>query len=202
MKINTGMGLPGGPHFPVTPTVTLADTTFERLYGLIVEYRMRHGLPAGDPVADVAKYACEKWPMFCHPEPIDFGFAQPTEQEEAWVKVVSWTAGLNSAIPRGGWGMSSNEDYSDRAGICMNCPKKAPWKSGCGSCGDNRVLGMLVRARNGRGAAGGVDESQVQACSVMGWDCMTAAAMGPGVPLATPEQRAAVPENCWVKNLP
>lgn len=194
MRINYGLGTPGGPHFPVAPGVTLRAHTFPDLFELITEWRTRNGVEVGNPQRDVDNYVCSQWPHFCHKESND---GPPPSQRGKTMssRVTTWAILRAREQPPGGYDMVSNDESEKRAQICAKCPLNVAWV-GCQNCHQS-TLSILSVVRKLRGTS--LDNSLL-ACEACGHDNRTAVHL----PLEIlkpmdPQEQNHLPPGCWKK---
>ena len=189
MKVNTGMGVPHGPHFEISKGVMLKAATFDLLYPQIIEYRLHHGIPPGDPVKDVNDYICGKWPSFCLPEPGD-GPDPAVLRASLAQRVTTWAAISIRNQPAGGYELVDDGAASDRAALCLQCPYNKPWRTNCAPCWavTETLLAQLRRLRSTG------PTKPLFACEVDGSDNRTSVFM----PDETMKPDAATAPRFWV----
>ncbi len=196
MRVNQGLKPPNGPHFPVAPGVVLEAHTFEILYSMMTEYRMRHGIPLGDVVADVNLYVCAKWPNACLEEPGD-GPTHEMRKEGMSRRVATWAALMARGMPPGGYLLVDDGTAKARAEICVRCLYNRDWRSGCSPCnGSSDALLSTVR----RLRRVGVDNGLL-GCEVSGHDNNTAVFMPDSAMKPGDAERSMLPPGCWKKNI-
>lgn len=193
MHVNPGRQPPNGPHFQVAPGVELRAPTFEALYLLIVEYRARHALPAGDPRQDVDDYICGRWPHFCH---ADRKEAPPPTAPKLSTRVAEWAAKLMRDMPAGGYELVDTREAARRAEICRNCPFQEAWRQRCTPCNASTDA-LLSTVRRMKRATPFVDLG----CKLCGNDISTSAWLDEQTMKPSDDMRAKLPANCWIKKL-
>lgn len=196
MRVNLGLRPPNGPHYPVAPGVTLEAHTFDLLYPMITEYRMRHGIAPGDPVKDVDAYVCAKWPHACQQEPGD-GPSNEDRKRGMAQRVATWAALMTRQMPQGGYQLVDDGAAKARAKACPLCPYNRNWRLGCAPCNrtSDALLGVLRKLRSVN-----VDSSLL-GCEVCGHDNATAVFMPDSSMKPDEATKAKLPPGCWMKNL-
>lgn len=189
MRVNHGLKPPDGPHFPVAPGVILRAHTFDMLYPMITEWRMRQGQAPCDPVADVNLYVCAKWPNACLQELGDGPKAEDLKRSMAQ-RVATWAAVLAREMPPGGYSLVDDGTAKTRAASCRICPYNRAWKTNCAPC--NRTSeALLAGVRRLRSV--NVDGSML-GCEVDGTDNDTACFL----PKSAVDKSCGTPKNYWV----
>lgn len=195
MRVNNGMISPGGPHFEVAPGVTLQAHTFELLYPMITDWRIRHGIPPGDVRADVDQFVCSRWPHACLPDDKD-GPTQQMRANSIASRVATWAALKIRAMPPGGYDLVDEIEAKRRATICLGCPYKKSWKSRCGSC-DSSTEAILASVRRLRNIS---FDNSIFACEVSGQDNPTAIHLPLSAVTPSPEIVERLAPGCWMRD--
>lgn len=192
MKVNQGMVCPRGPHFPVSNEATLTAATYEILYKLISEWRMRNGIDPGDPETDVDNYICSQWPHVCKPTESD-GAPIAMRERSLGSRVNAWAAVMVREQPQGGYKMVGEDVAIERAKKCLICPYNKAWVT-CSNCARS-ALSLLLQLRKLRR----IDiDNCLLGCEVCGHDNATAIHMqdyNPG-----DEAKKGLPQCCWIAN--
>lgn len=196
MHINKGTVPPGGPHLEVAPGVKLTAATYDALYALIVEYRARHALPAGDPVKDVDDYVCGRWPHFCHADRMER--APDAAPKKLATRVAEWAGKLIREMPAGGYDLVDTREAARRAEICRTCPFQEDWRGRCSPCVAS-AESLLSTARKMKKT--GLGDSALQGCKICGQDLRTLIWLPESVARATDEERKVLPQNCFKPKL-
>lgn len=197
MKVTRGRIPPGGWHFVLEDGSRIDAATEELLIRLIFEHRMRMGIAVGDITRDIDDYYCSKWPEHCQKEPHEYANVniprQPSD-ESLLNRVARWASILSRQMPKGGYGLVSEQEATKRAAICIGCPRNTAWRTGCPGC-SSATASLLASLRNLRHL--GCD-GRLYACKVIGWDNATAVHLEKKEPL-TENQKQTVCEKCWAK---
>jgi hypothetical protein len=196
MKVNKGAGTPNGPHFEVAPGVVLRAHTFDLLYPMITEYRMRHGIPPGNAEADVDAFVCAKWPHMCQPESGD-GPTPEMRGRKMSGRIAAWAALKAREMPVGGYALVDDGVALERATACQTCPYNRAWKTDCAPCNatSEALLGVIRRLRRVK-----IDNSLL-GCEVCGNDINTAVFMPDETVKPSDIERPRLPPGCWIKKL-
>lgn len=175
------------------PEWTEADGTkfsagsLEDLFRLVAEYRVRKGLPAGNPEEEFTARMCLEFPAMCHRR----GAAPrkavgiPSGAGGLKEKVLTWLA----AVVQRPTAKVSKAEADRRAQVCAACPMMRDSSGGCSSCADtmralrNEILGARRESYPGLGG-----------CAVLGEDCR--ASVWIEQPAANNPQ---LPVKCWRK---
>lgn len=173
----------------------LRAATEKMLTQQIFEYRLRNGIAAGDIERDLDEYYCGKWPDTCHEEPSDRqpGGARSPHSEKLLDRITRWVTTLGRAMPRGGYSLVDKDVAESRAAACHGCPNSKSWRGGCSGCTQS-VATMLVSLRQLRKTT---RDGNLLGCAEMGFDCQTAIWLEQNS--VTDEQRARLPDRCWLK---
>ena len=194
MKVNAGIQCPGGPHFDVAPGVTLQAHTFDLLYPMISEWRIRHGIPPGDVQSDVDRFICSRWPSFCVADGKD-GPTEEMRRQSINNRVATSAALLIRAMPAGGYALVEPTEAKRRAAICLACPYKKPWKTSCHPCNASTeaILSSVRRLRTIS------FDNSIFACEICGHDNPTAIHLPLSVVTPKPEIVQRLAPGCWIR---
>ncbi len=184
-------------HFPVAPNVVIRGATLDELRDNIFAWRLRAGVDAGDIVADINAYYCEKWPTFCHDDGAGITPSAQAQSQDVMNRVTQWVSGVAQRMPRGGYPLEIQTIADERAAICAACPQNKTWRSGCGGC-DAATLALIQQVKSLRRTA---KDGNLGGCMVAGFDNSAAAWLPVTATKITDAQRAAMPEACWRKKL-
>lgn len=183
-------------EFPVAAGVMLRAATEEELTRLIFEFRLRHGIAAGDIERELDLYYCTKWPNACHEEPSDRtpGGAHLPPHESLATRIARWVTALAHAMPKGGYHLADKETAETRAASCHGCPKNVSWRGGCASC-TQATSAILLSVRQMRKTS---RDGNLLGCLVTGQENQTAVWL-PAPTAITADQNLQLPERCWMK---
>lgn len=193
----TGVVPPNGYHFVVTNSgvdYTIQGDSYEHVAEKLLKYRVANQLPLGRPYEEVCEYVCSKWPHFCTDQtPI---VAAPESTKPTFtIEVLHWVQLLwkrQALVPQP---LVSDAEAQRRADVCRDCPRQQDWSDyGCGTCVDSvRRQSAVFRAGKEVFSA-----KKVTGCSVLGQENHAAAWAAVGsLPDMTPEQKQALPSQCW-----
>lgn len=193
MTINQGSVPPLGPHYPVAEGITLKAATFDKLYEIITEWRLRMGHPPGDPKKDVDNYVCTKWPHACRMTEQD-GPPQIMRSQPLPVRIATWSAMMLRDQPAGGYEMVTQNQAEERAIACAACPFNKPWIT-CSSC-VRSTLAALINLRRLRGTK---LQDRTLGCECCGWDNSTAIHFPIDKVQLTEDIKSRLPQCCFIK---
>lgn len=176
-------------EYPVAPGVMLHASTEKELSNLIFDFRLRNGIANSDIEADIDAYYCRTWPQSCH----DTGQNRGPRRTELIDRITQWVTILGRAMPRGGYKLVEKDIAETRAAACQGCPNNQSWRGGCAGC-TSAVSQMLVSLRQMRKTT---RDGNLLACAELGHDNLTAAHLP--APEITDDQRARLPDRCWLK---
>ena len=196
MRINQGQIPPNGPHFPVAEGVVLHASTFDELYGMITEWRLRQGKEPGDVAKDVDNYVCAKWPHACHAEAGDGPTAEMRRTPMSG-RVATWAALKMRDMPAGGYPLVDDIVAARRAHTCLTCPFIKPWQQDCSGCNQS-TRALLANIRKLRSVP---FADSILGCEVCGHDNVTACLLDISAvrPQALHELNRTSP-GCWLRN--
>lgn len=140
---------PNGWQYPIGDQV-LRGATRDQLIGRIRDYKIEHGMPAGDPDLELDEFVCHAYPQCCTggsgavttPRPAP----APNRDQSLLDRVSAWLTAVADEVPIL---FVSQEAASVRAGICAQCPLRAPIPGGCGKCAARvrRLVKALLAGR-------------------------------------------------------
>jgi hypothetical protein len=185
-----GLVPPGGWHY-WQGDVKLEGYSMENLYKVVQSYRAENHLPFGDVHGDVNAFICGNHPRNCHgvDSVVVTSIDRPTNQSELLNDITVWARNILTSQKQ--IRLVSDELAEARALTCLNCPKNANWKSGCGSCivAADRLCASIRQGRDTQST------KKLRGCSVMRHDNRAAVFFDKEHFEAT----NSIPENCWLK---
>jgi hypothetical protein len=195
MRVNQGQIPPNGPHFPVADGVVLKAATFDALYAMISEWRLRHGIDPGNVQKDVDNYICGKWPHACHPEPGDGASAEMRKVPMSG-RVAAWAAVRMRDMPSGGYALVDDSIAAKRAHVCLTCPFIKPWAQDCSGCNQS-TRALLANIRKLRTVP---MADSILGCEVCGHDNLSACFLPVESVMPSTEQYSRLWIGCWIRN--
>jgi len=193
LLLNPRVYPPDGYFFTETDGVKLIGDNFAKLILVVRDYRIRNGLPPGDPVKEVNDFTCKRYPSGCREmEPgMRKDHVGNSVPHPLSTRVNTWLSSLYRIASKNPLTFVLKTEAERRAAICFSCPKQASWASGCTSCAAtaNRLAFSL---RKGQEASQG---PLLSGCSVLGEDTRTSIF----VANMRPAENAELPEGCWRK---
>lgn len=198
MKVTRGRIPPGGWHFILEDGKRIEAPTEEMLTDAIFESRMRRGIPIGDIRRDIDDYYCSRWPEHCQKEAHEYANTSASvrgpSDEPMLNRIARWASILSRKMPKGGYTLTTEQEATKRAAICIGCPFNVEWRTGCPGCSSS-TASLLASMRNIRKLS---CDGRLHGCKVIGWDNATAVHFEKREPL-TEDQSKQVCEKCWAK---
>jgi hypothetical protein len=194
----SGIIPPGGFHFFEERNGTrhkIEGHSYADVAEQLLRFRIANKIAVGQPMDEVNSYVCETWPHFCHAAatPVMPRTSEPTHTVGvlAWVRLL-WER--QALVPQP---LENESTANRRAAICHGCQFQKDWADyGCGSCVD------AVRKQSYVFRAGREVQPKVTGCSILKQENNAACfASKSSLPDMTPQQREALPNHCWRKNL-
>jgi hypothetical protein len=187
MLFNPHLSPPGGFEFIDPEGVRHVGDNANHLAAKLAEYRIRRGLPPGNPVAEIHGDLCQRFPGYCQGGPKPASEKPPATQplDPLTTQIGRWLLGVHREAAAKAAKYVPEEEAARRAAICAKCPEQAPLPAKCVSCAEtmNQVSFQLRAGRD-------KSSRKLAACSRFGTDLRVDALL---------EQPAAAnaPENCW-----
>lgn len=180
--------------------MTLKAINRELLIKQIYEYRIRNSIAIGDIEKEINDAYCKKYPEACVKEAHEWGGPKLEfpHSEPISNRVARWASSLLHSMPQGGHRLVNAVEATSRAKICSDCRKNIPWKGSCGGCSRSAVT-LLAQIRKTNRTP---HDGQLMACGVAGFGNETSVWMNVEQLPITEEQRDAMPDKCWRKDLP
>lgn len=185
-------------HLPLPDGTVIHGKSIELLIRNVFEYRVRANLDPGNIEADIDAYYCAKWPAFCAEAQTGLGKSPKQQSQDMLNRVSRWASSAAHRMPRGGYPLVILSEAEHRAAICAACPKNGGWRSGCGGC-DGTTLQIVQSLKQLKKTT---KDGNLSACQIGGWENSAAAWMPADALPVSDADRAALPAQCWRKQLP
>lgn len=185
-------------HLPQPDGTVIHGKTIDALIRNVFEYRVRNNLDPGMIEEDIDRYYCTKWPSFCAEAQTGLGKSPKQQSQEMLNRVSRWASSIAHRMPRGGYALVMLSEAEKRASICAACPKNGGWRSGCGGC-DATTLQIVQSLKQLKKTT---KDGNLSACQIGGYENSAAAWLPTDALPITEAERAAMPVECWRKQIP
>jgi hypothetical protein len=138
----------GGFVYTDDEKVVHVGGTLEELISRLASYRVRRGLPPGNPVAEVHGQLCQRFPDRCLNEPLPDA-SKPAEASGPLpgTRLVAWLRDLWLRASQKQIAFVTEEESAKRAAICRQCPHYKPMPTECAACAETfNHLSFQLRA--------------------------------------------------------
>lgn len=150
-------------------------------------FRIRHGIPMGNPTQEITDQICARSPLSCR-EADASATRDAVASTRFGARVVRWIGRVADALSLRPMPPVHKDVAEARALVCMKCPRQISWKTGCGGC-DSVARRLAISARKNK-------ETKVSTllvgCEVLSEDTRTSVWLE-----QKPSEDANLPENCW-----
>jgi hypothetical protein len=190
LRINPDVFPTGGWNFVDPDGVTHNGASLKHLVERVTDFRVRRGVPVGDPFQEVTNYLCSNNPMACKdgirkaPKPVSALNAFSGQ-------VALWMSRVYRGMLRLPDTRVSRQVAETRSAICARCPHQQSWQSSCGGC-SNSILQVGIQIRNSQDVK---NAAALRGCEMLAEDTRTSVWLDRLQPVHNP----SLPENCWRK---
>lgn len=184
--INTNLYPSKGYYFKDSDKSVHRADSWAGVIERVKKYRVRAGLAAGNPEAEVIEQACRDNPGLCHSE--DSTASVQLRKTSLKTRVMKWMAGLWES--REAWPIQfvEGEERARRSGVCAKCKFNQSLPGGCASC--SAAVSNLRKRLIGQRFVDG----RLHACLVLGEDLPISVHME-----HTAVENGELPPACWRK---
>jgi hypothetical protein len=179
LKREMGHEIPGGHNYPIPGGPTVKGETVEELVDKISDYRVRNGLPVGNPMDEIITYYAEHYPWSV--EEGERTHKPPIEGLDE--RVYAW---LNAQWRNPPKELLHQEDIQKRMDTCQQCRFRCLQALAKGPASAEAARRAFLLAR------GNLGPDECGFCRYFGWDNRLACLL----PELKPEKSA--PKGCWL----
>lgn len=187
MKLwNPNLHPPGGFFFVDADGLKHEGGNLDELISRLTAYRVRRGLPLGNPLGEVHQALCKRSPRGCRKaNPVPQEVHRVSAAQSLMTRVSQWLRGVWVSLAKKQQSYVTPEEAKRRVKICKTCSLHTPFFSDCAACQESlHTLSYQLRAGRDR------HTSKLKVCKQFGTDLRVDALLNqPHLPDA--------PEHCW-----
>lgn len=186
MNYNPNLYPPSGYVLTDAQGVRHRGESWRDLFRTVAAYRVRNGMPPGDPEAEVNAQQCALNPGLCSSDPRPLPPQRVNDSVNS--RVLNWFANTLAGLRQFGALPRVNEaEAIRRSEICIRCPRQQPLSSACESC----ISSVAGARRTILGEKGSVNKA-LHPCRILGEDCQTSIHLK-----NEPVSEVGMPADCW-----
>lgn len=145
---NENLHPPNGFEFIDAEKIRHTGKNIHDLISTVAAYRTRRGLDAGDPIAEVNRQLCEKYPSRClNGNAKTKGATSRPRGASLGTRISGWLRVIWLKASRKQLEFVTDEESKRRAQICAGCAEHVAMPGGCAACSETvHQISFQVRA--------------------------------------------------------